>query len=289
MKKNHITLCLRIVLLSCFLSGTESGRAACTDTFTEQEEQTLSLAIKAEELLQTVYSQSYETNERISKLLRPITDIVNTWETIRQPLSFHKLRTLERSIDRLSEAIRDLQRTQEQAPVYKETPQEPLQDALKDTLPEWANLIEDPSLIKPNTPYQVKWPNGQEASIVFSKQIVETFFSQSNAPLDTNTLQIARKNLSTISLGYTNGDTSGIRILRRSSKKSGQSSHKYNQLFEIKTLGKIAGHIRIGGFIHEGVFYVVHYIKGADHGTTRVPFISTLLQKQSRFVDYQEI
>lgn len=292
MVKNYTTYYSRIVLLSLLLSGIESGRAVCIDSFEEQEEQMLALAIKAEELLQTVYSKSYETNERVSKLLRPITDILNSWEATTQSLSFNKFRTLERSVNRLSDVLKDLEKnTGQDTLTQKDTPKNTTENIPEKTSPEWADLIEDPSLIKPDTPYQLTWPNNQEASIVFNKQITDTFFSttQNNPQPDINMLQIAKKNLGAIALGYTNGDTSGIRVLRRSSKRSGQSNFKYNQLFEVKTIGKIAGHIRMGGFIHEGVLYVVHYIKGSDHGTTRVPFINVLLQKQARFMEYQEI
>ena len=292
-EKKSITYCLRIVSLSFLSSGIQSSSAACITSFSKQEEQILTLAIKAEELLQIVYTQTYETNETISTLSRQIADIISSWEATQQPLSFNKLMTLKRKVKILNELITDLQKTQEQDTLTpKDTPKDIPKGIPQKSSPEWVDLIEDPTLIKPYTPYQVKWPNNQEATIVFNKQIIDTFFNttQNNLQLDTNMLQIARKNLSAISLGYTNGDTSGTRILRRSNKKSAQNSrYKYNQLFEIKTIGKVAGHIRIGGFINEGVLYAAHYIKGADHGTTRLPFISILLQRQARFMDYQEI
>ena len=233
------------------------------------EEQALELFIKAEALLKKV---TYPNDLDIVPLISSITYKLSAWEQMEElsPAEVQKLRQEVQTLElRLNNSV--------QIPVTQNR--------------DWATLIEDPTLIQADTTYQVQWPNNHQISVVFTSDIVQAFFTpNSKSPFRGLQQQIAKKQLKAISHGWTSGDSIGIRTLRRTmgKKAPAQSRAHYNKLVEIKVVGKIAGHIRIGGFMDRNVLYIVHYVKDSDHSKNRVPFINHLINKQASFLAQSE-
>lgn len=75
---------------------------------------------------------------------------------------------------------------------------------------------------------------------------------------------------------------SGLKILGRTSGFKG-SVNKYGSIFEIKTIGKTGGNVRLGGFIDDqGTLHVVHYKKGSEHTVSRMNnFIHTIISRKN--------
>ncbi len=235
-----------------------------------QEEHTLQLAIQAESFFKN-YHISQQKNETLTKLLFEIENILSRWQNTQYPLHPHEFIILKRKIKRVESILH-----------------QPINNIIKQqTQPDWKQLMENPSLIKANTPYFIEWPNMRgTAYIFFSDNIVDTFFNpKRNSDFQSNHLEVARRNINALINGYTNGDSTGIRILRRGQKRTATSTtrRRYNKLFEIRTLGKTAGHIRIGGFIYKNKLYIVHYVTG-EHNKNRHALIHILLKKQEQFI-----
>lgn len=256
-----------------FLGAYSNASPICQSAFDRkkeivQEERTLQLAIQVENLFKDprVYQQR---NETITHLLVEIESILSHWSNTQYPLNSNEFIILKRKIQRVENILR-----------------QPLENALEQhTQPSWTQLMEDPSLIRANTPYFIEWPNMRgKAYILFSNHIVDTFFNpKRNSEFQSNYMEVAKRNINALVNGYTNGDSTGIRILRRSQKRTATSTTRgrYNKLFEIRTLGKTAGHIRIGGFIHKDKLYIVHYVTG-EHNKNRLS--NALLKKQDHFI-----
>lgn len=136
----------------------------------------------------------------------------------------------------------------------------------------WSDAIENPTLLRANTPYPVQFPDGVSYVVVFNQKVVDRFFSPNNIFYDE---KIAKELLKTIQKGYVGQKySSGIKSLHQS------GSSAYNTLLEIKTIGKLAGHIRLGGFKGErgNYIYFVYYIIDSDHTKIRVRFTHQLLK-----------
>ena len=230
----------------------------CQNAF--REDQILAMAIQLEKLIQDPHISQIKT-EAINNLRHSINEKIDNWETIKHTLQQSELRKLKRKLRELEYFINTKQTSQDTNPKLF-----------------WAELIEDPTLIKANKPYNLILPNAHtEISVIFNSTLVSIFFN----PTTLHDLRIAKKFLRAISNGYTNGDSTGIRILRRN--KSHKSNMNHNQIFEIKTIGKTTGHIRLGGFIENGNLYIVHHSFNGDHSKIRTSFISILLEKKKRF------
>ena len=285
-----------------------------------QEEQNLELFIKAEKLMEIAehyLSNSYEEgipingssaykaglhqnsqaqqiariSNRIGTLSASIHQKIKAWERAENGLSDAEIKDLKRDMQRLENILHSppvsvrLEKILDSPPVS--VPDKPVK--IKKT-PAWEDLMADPSLTQANILYQVQWPNNQQVQVIFSPDIIKAFFrAKNNSQVKGHGLQIARKVLKTIANGYTNGARTGIRIIRRTMRKNHlpQIRASYNQLFEIRTVGRGAGSIRMGGFIHNGQLYVVHYARSTDHEKVQSPFINTLLEKQAAFLHEQ--
>ena len=253
----------------------------CEKAF-DREEQTLSIAIQVEALKTSHEIYQHISSPQVQHLIEAIDRIINTWETSEESLSKSDFDSLKERVQTLQNLLN--KKTYHNGAVYHNKPgqQNPAQTGNHTT---WESFKADPSLIEPDKPYLIKWENNRQANIVFNKHIVESFFRSESSPFKTDWKKIARKNITAITKGFTT-DSSGIRMLKQTASPHGKI--KFNQLFEIKTLGAVAGHIRVGGFIYDGTMYVVYYIKSSDHDKSRVNFIHNLREKLIQFQTEQE-
>ncbi|MYE07131.1 MAG: hypothetical protein F4X95_00005 [Oligoflexia bacterium] len=143
------------------------------------------------------------------------------------------------------------------------------------------DLIRDPATAQVDTPYRIDWLHHPRPTyIVFGPKIIDVFFHPKK---DMKTqFAIARKNLKALQVGYAGkyGDA-GIKILTLSNPGSGSSNR--NRIFEIKTVGKLSGHIRWGGFIAGDFLYIVHYANNTHNNRYKHAFMMNLLDKLQSF------
>ena len=135
----------------------------------------------------------------------------------------------------------------------------------------WSDAIENPTLLQVNTPYPVQFPDGTSHVVVFNQKVIERFFNSNNILYDE---RVAKDLLKTIRKGYVSQKySSGVKSLYQS------GGSNYNDLLEVKTIGKLAGHIRLGGFRGRGNYiHIVYYVIDSDHSKIRIRFINQLLR-----------
>ena len=127
------------------------------------------------------------------------------------------------------------------------------------------DLMENPHLLQADTPYFVEFSNNQtSAFVIFDESVVDVFLEPRNRAFQFDLL---RKNVSSIRKGFTSGSGSnGIKFLRNSRRRGAGRENKYKDIFEVKTLGRVTGNIRLGGFIDDqGNLHIVHYKNGSEH------------------------
>ena len=151
-------------------------------------------------------------------------------------------------------------------------------DLLKNSRAEWRDLIENPSLLEPDTFYPVTFLNGQSAVFVFNKKVADQFFNPNNKAYNE---KLAKRLLAAAGRGFVSrrANLSGLRFLRQA--RSGKRLIQYNDLLEIRGVGDSLGHIRIGGFKVNNQIHWVHYAISSDHRKIRKRFIGQLLNRYS--------
>ncbi|MDE0092058.1 MAG: hypothetical protein OXN83_02090 [Oligoflexia bacterium] len=116
----------------------------------------------------------------------------------------------------------------------------------------------------------MNFPNGETYYIQFNKKVINSL----NKLQDKQIKHI----LETIVKGFVGGTRqTGLKILHQSS--SSKSKYK-NNLLEVKTMGSITGHIRIGGFKKGTHIHLVQIVSESDHskGTLKHKFKGTIHQ-----------
>ncbi len=137
------------------------------------------------------------------------------------------------------------------------------------SLTPWSAALESPSLLQADTPYAVQFPDGVFYIVIFNQKVIDRFFNVNNPLYDESA---AKKLLKTIQKGYVSQKhSSGIKSLYQN------KNSVYNDLLEVKTLGRLTGRIRLGGFRRDSYIYLFHYVEDSDHSKIRTRFISQLL------------
>ena len=141
-------------------------------------------------------------------------------------------------------------------------------------------LMENPHLLQANTPYFVEFSNNQtSAFVIFDDSVVDLFLSPKVRAFHFDLL---KKNISSIRKGFTSGfGVTGLKILGRTSGNKGKEN-KHKDVFEVKTIGRVAGNVRLGGFKDDqGNLYIVHYKKGSEHEVGKMnSFVETIVSKR---------
>ena len=124
----------------------------------------------------------------------------------------------------------------------------------------WDMLIENPTLVKPNHPYALQFANNTFLHyITFHSKVVNKFFNKERMYNE----KLARKFLTTIRKGFINSrdskQVSGIKRLDLN------KSNRQNDIIEVKTIGGISGHIRLGGFLIGNTIYITDFFKSSNH------------------------
>ena len=243
-------------------------RPPCAFVFVREEE-FLSLAEKAENLEHKLKLENIQINKNIAQLQSEINQQISS--------IFERTAPLQADLIKLRESIESLEEA-----INKKTP--PLNKTQVNDFNHTLfldDLIRDPAIVQANKPYRIDWlHHPQPTYIFFSPKVIDIFFHPKK---DIKTqFAIVRKNLKALQLGYAgkHGDA-GIKILTVNNKVSGSINR--NRLFEIKTFGKISGHIRWGGFIDGNSLYVVHYANNTHHNRYKHSFMMTLLDKLRAF------
>lgn len=242
----------------------QASPSACRLAIEGKENYILDLAGKAEEGHKKALSligEGYETATPIyfkletymEHLLEKGEDIPNT-----------ELQIVSENIDAHIKSLSDLVKNK----AKRITPSQEKESSSEIT---WQSLIEDPYSIKPDTPYFLEFPQGFSSKVIFENRIVEIFFN----PSGKHDKKILQKILSTIQKGYVgnnNHNGSGLKTLNQGNNRAGRANQSgafsYGDLLEVRTIGSIAGHIRIGGFKHEDTIYLVDFIIAGDHSTS---------------------
>ena len=137
------------------------------------------------------------------------------------------------------------------------------------------DLIEDMSLLRANTPYLVTVSNNDKPVFVFfDESIVNIFLDPKQTAFH---FDLFKKNLSSIKKGFTVGfGITGLKLL-------GRDGHRYRGIFEIKTIGRVAGNVRLGGFKDkQGNLHIVHHTKGSEHTPSRMnSFVHRIISKRN--------
>lgn len=148
----------------------------------------------------------------------------------------------------------------------------------------WDTLVEDPTLIRPNYPYTIQFANNSFFHyIIFHPSVINRFFNKER----TYDEKLARKFLTTIRKGFIGNreseQLSGIRRLDIN------KSNKHNDILEVRTIGDISGHIRLGGFLIGNTIYISDFFKASNHNRiTTERFINRLLHQLNAQVESQE-
>ncbi|MDE0119887.1 MAG: hypothetical protein OXM55_07775 [Bdellovibrionales bacterium] len=279
MKKQNIylpVLCFLLVLLHIKVQATQKIKAAprspCPFAFSKEEE-FLSLAEKAESLGYTLNAENIKTDETLTRLQSEINEQVSSLfdKTSFASSALLKLRedieALEDVLNKKKESSNSTRVNGVNHPLFVD------------------ELIRDPATAQVDTPYRIDWLHHPHPTyIVFGQKIIDVFFHPKK---DIKTqFAIVRKNLKALQVGYAgkHGDA-GIKILTLSNSGSGNrlAYNNRNRIFEIKTVGKLSGHIRWGGFIDDNFLYIVHYANNTHHNGYKHSFMMTLLNKLRAF------
>ena len=219
------------------------GNQFCESTFAKEDE-FLNLAIKTEKLFDKI--RNTEPISRDAKIIRLQSSIDRKVATLfEQGTHFQSS-----ALSRLKKDIEALENTVDQR-----------LSSLNNTTPTLNDLITQPEIIRANVAYRIDWiQHPQPVYVVFGQKIVDTFF---HTKKDTkNSLIIAKKNLKALQKGYTGSRSkSGIQLLTLTAKghTSNRPYYYRNKMFEVRTIGKLSGHIRWGGFIDGDFLHVIHY------------------------------
>ena len=223
------------------------------------------------------FSKAYETFHRINNIFldRAIGMELSEFQNLENKFQIFEENFNRRSVD-LEKHIEEL--SQNKVDNFQNKASDSDKSLNEDRI-SLEDLIENPDLLKADTPYFVEFSNNQlSAFVIFSESIVDAFLNPKDKFFQ---LVLLKKNLSAIKKGFINGlGLNGLKILGRTGGFR-SNENKYKSIFEIKTIGK-AGNVRLGGFIDDqGTLHVVHYKKGSEHTVNRINnFIHTIISKK---------
>ena len=270
MRKRSIYLLF--CLLPVVLHIQALSNTPCPFAFSKEEE-FLSLAEKAENLVRKIEEADFKsTDAEIARLQSDIEQQVSAmFDEVN--FSYNSLLKLKKNVDDLRDLL------DEKLDLNKKVR---VNGAVNGT-PTLISLIEDPSIVQVDASYRIDWlHHPQPAYVVFGRKIIDGFFHSKKDV--KNKLVIAKKNLKALQVGYAgkHGDT-GIKLLTLSGNTNNHRHYYRNKIFEIKTVGKLSGHIRWGGFIDGDSLYVVHYANNTHHNRYKHSFMMALLDKLREF------
>ena len=215
-----------------------AGHRSCEPAFSKEDD-FLRLAIRVEKLFDTI--RKTESIARDARIIRLRSSIERQVVTL-----FEQDAYLQRSaLSRLKKDTEALEGAVDQ------------RLSVLNTTPTLNGLITNPELVQVNVAYLIEWVNySRPVYVTFGQKIVDTFFHAKKDP--KNHLAITKKNLKALQRGYTGKRSkSGIQILTFTAKGNTSNHSRYyrNKIFELRTIGKLSGHIRWGGFI-DGDFFI---------------------------------
>ena len=273
MRKRNIYLffCLLPILLHIQVQA--ASQSHCLFAFSREEE-FLSLAERAENLVKEIEGADFKnTDAEIARLRSDIEQQVSAmFDEVN--FSYASLLKLKKNIDALKDTL-----DKKLDPLNKKVR---VNGAVNGT-PTLIGLMEDPSIVQVDVSYRIDWiHHPQPTYVVFGRKIIDGFFHSKKDV--KNKLVIAKKNLKALQVGYAgkHGDT-GIKLLTLSGNTNNHHHYYRNKIFEIKTVGKLSGHIRWGGFIDGDSLYVVHYANNTHHNRYKHSFMMALLDKLREF------
>lgn len=227
---------LQVVLTILFAMGTHWHSYGCEDAFDKTlEEQTLELAIKAEELLKQHAVHFY--GETLHLTINNIRSAINNWGSTRAPLSRIEFITLKENIERLEALLKaSVEKTRSGYsghPVASQKPTKLLNSVVANDMP-----------IESNKLYIVKPLKGNHTfHVVFSTKMAEMINQNRQDIRITKSMRALLRGV---------GDKWGTPGI----KKIISQKH----LFEIKIVGKKSiGNFRLGIFLYNGVYYIAGY------------------------------
>ena len=206
-----------------------------------------------------------------SKILATFEKIDRAKQTVKQ---MDKLENITLNLHQILKEILNLDMTSENVwENYKKR----VEDAKKELdnlitqeqIKTFQELLERPELVLADHIYSVNFPNG-DYYIQFNKKVIDSL----NKLQDKQIKHI----LETIVKGFVGGTRqTGLRVLHQNS--SSKSKYK-NNLLEVKTMGSMTGHIRIGGFKKGNHIHLVQIISESDHskGTLKNKLKGTIHQ-----------
>lgn len=276
MKKHNIWF--TSLLLVVWHTQAISQQRSCSSTFSSREEKFLNLSIKAEELINKAKETDLlNTNEDITQLQLTIDQQIAAIFEKRGNFSRHDFLQLKKDIETLENTLSKILSSLNGRTVNHRV--------VTDVDPTLINLIKRPDIVQSNVVYRIDWlHHGHPVYVIFAQKIIDVFFHPKKD--SKNRLIVAKKNLKALQRGYTKGhNESGIKLLTLSRKGSSNNHPNYygNKIFEIKTIGKISGHVRWGGFIDGDTLYVVHYSNNTHGNRNKHVFLMALWNKLQDF------
>lgn len=121
----------------------------------------------------------------------------------------------------------------------------------------FGELLKEPPFLLNNHSYLITFQNNKTYYIQFDKKVTKSF----NKLMEKQ----RKKILTTVKKGFTGGRSqeSGLKILNQSFSSHSKYSNK--KIVEIRTVGNIAGHIRIGGYIDGNKLTFSDFVSTSDH------------------------
>ena len=234
------------------------------------EEDILELAIEAENVKQRADQLlSTHGNAEYSHISRKLQYTINNKLLQSKSLTMQEHKFYRNQIEELNHKLTELDFIHSNQVQVKST-----------SIAVWSDAIENPTLLQADTPYPVQFPDGTSYVVVFNQKVIDRFFNSNNILYDE---RVAKELLKTIRKGYVGQKySSGIKSLYQS------GGSNYNNLLEVKTIGKLAGRIRLGGFRGRGNhIHIVYYIIDSDHSKIRMRLTHQLLRiyKEARLED----
>ena len=240
-----------------------AGHTSCSSVFLDKEEEFLNLAIKAEMLIGEMYKvYSANVNGDIVRLSVAINQQISSIFEGKIDFSESALFELKQNIKKIEEALNGTVDLSNKKPL------------------DLSYLIQHLDIIQADVSYRIDWPDHPPVYAIFSQRIVDTFFHPKKDI--KHYLAIGRKKLKALQSGYTAGKESsnGIKLLTLAARgHPNNQPYSRNKIFEVKTVGKLSGHIRWGGFKDGNILYIIHYSYRTHYGKHRTSFITTLQNK----------
>ena len=130
-------------------------------------------------------------------------------------------------------------------------------------------------------PYSLQFTNSQDYTVYFNKKVV-TLLQNLPKQQSKRILSIIYKGF----IGSFDNRQTGLKVFRQNNSANSLYGSK---LVEIKTMGKILGHIRIGGFISKNQIHFTNYVLSSDHskGSSKKAFKGKLYKSLQNFQEYQ--